>query len=64
MLATEMYKIQDRNIPDIMSKLFRKRNVPYDTKSFPVFETRNIKTVHYGSETITHLGPNIWDIIL
>ena len=28
------------------------------------FATRNIKSVHYSSETITYLGPKIWDLLL
>ena len=27
------------------------------------FETRNIRTVKYGTDTLAHLGPKIWSII-
>ena len=46
-----MYKVQQGTAPDIINDIFRKRNMRYNTK--------NIKTVHYGSETITYSGHKI-----
>ena len=43
-----MYKVQHGISPDIMNDIFRKRNITYSTKNSSGFETRNIKTVHYG----------------
>ena len=57
-----MYKVQHGIGPDIMNDIFRKRNVSYNTrysKYHTGFEAKNIKTVHYGSETIAYLGPKI-----
>ena len=28
-----------------------------------IFQTHNIKTVSWGSETLGHIGPKIWSII-
>ena len=33
----------------------------YPTKN--IFETRNIHTTDYGSDSLAHLGPKIWGII-
>ena len=36
-------------------------NKRYPTKN--VFETRNIRTTHFGLESLAHLGPKIWNIL-
>ena len=51
-----MYKVQHGIAPDIMNDIFRKRNITNKTRNSSGLETRNIKTVHYGSETIVYLG--------
>ena len=35
----------------------------YNTRNPSSFETRNIKTVYYVSETVAYLGPNIRDLV-
>ena len=45
-----------------MSTIFPiKENIKYCSKNR--FVTRNIRTVKYGTETIAHLGPKIWDLV-
>ena len=43
-----MYELQYGIAPGIMNDVFRKRNITYSTRISSGFETRNIKTVHYG----------------
>ena len=45
-----------------MNDIFRKRNMSYNSRNSSVFETRNIKTLHYASESIVDLCPEIWDL--
>ena len=68
-LATELYEVHHALAPKLMDDNFKKRNVTYYFKKRNVtyyfrknstFETRNIKSVYYGSETISFLGPKIW----
>ena len=61
-LAIELYKVVNGISPDIMSEVFPlKKSVKYFSKN--PFITRNIHTSRYGTETLAHLGPKIWDII-
>ena len=61
MLATELYKVHHGLAPELMNDIFKKRNVTYNFRKNSTFETRNIKSVYYGSETISFLGPKIWE---
>ena len=61
-LAIELYKVLNGFSPEIMSTIFPiKENIKYCSKNR--FVTRNIRTVKYGTETIAHLGPKIWDLV-
>ena len=46
-----------------MNDIFKKRNVTYNFRKNSTFETRNIKSVYYGSETISFIGPKIWELL-
>ena len=61
-LATELFKVKSGMAPSFMNEIFKlKENVTYNSKQ--VFVTHNIRTVHRGTETLSHLGPAIWLII-
>ena len=48
--------------PMIMNEVFQlKDDIKYSSR-FP-FKTRNVNTVHHGTETLTFLGPKIWEIV-
>ena len=48
--------------PVIMKKIFvLKANCRYNTRE--IFVSNNIRTEHYGKESLTYLGPKIWSII-
>ena len=63
MLATEMFKVYQSMSPLIFSELFRRRDVCYDLGSNSNFAVPNVKSVFHGSESISFLGPKIWDIV-
>ena len=46
-----------------MNDIFKKRDVRYSFRNNSPFETRNIKSVFYGSETISFLGPKKWEFL-
>ena len=59
LLATEVFKAKNNIGPEITSDIFRFVEPAYNlrhekAKSIP------IRTVHYGTETLTYLGPKIW----
>ena len=60
-LAIELYKVANGLSPEIMNFVF-----PLNVKKYPGqndFATRNVKNVGSGTETLSHLGPQIWTII-
>ena len=64
-LATEMYKITNDLSPLIVTELFEQRNEQhYDLRKYCQFTIPPIKTVYHGSESISFLGPKIWNILL
>ena len=64
-LVTEMYKVQNNCSPDIMNIIFpiNESIYEYDLRNTSVFAARRIKTVRYGSEFLSYLGPRLWNIL-
>ena len=63
-LATEMFKVRFGEAPQILNEVFSlfepsTYNVRFQTE----FNTRPIRTVHYGSNYLRYLGPKIWEIV-
>ena len=63
MLATEMFKVYRCMSPPIFSELFRRRDICHNLRSNSNFALPNVKSVFHGSESISYLGPKIWDIV-
>ena len=61
-LAIELYKIVNSISPEIMKDVFQHKEQDIYCSRFP-FKTRNICTTKYGTETLSQLGPKIWDQI-
>ena len=62
-LAIEMYKVKNELRPKIMLDLFKEVTHLYNLRNGLICGSYKIKTVRYGTETITYLGPKIWSII-
>ena len=62
-LATELYEVHHGLAPELMNNIFKKRDVTYYFRNNSTFETRSITSVFYGSETISFLGPKIWELL-
>ena len=63
-LATEMYKIKNNLSPPIIADLFEQRNEQhYNLRNWAQFSPPAIRTVYHGSESITFLGPKIWNML-
>ena len=63
-LVKEMFKVYRSMSPPIFSELFRRRDISYNLRSNSNFAVPNVKSVFHGSESISYLGPKIWDIVL
>ena len=57
-----MYKVVYKIAPTIVSELFSFLNVNYNLRSGSQFHQPSANTVWNGQETISHLGPKIWNM--
>ena len=61
-LAIELYKVWYGMCPEIMSLV-----LPLNTESKYIgesdFSSRNMKTIHYGLDSLSHLGPKIEKLV-
>ena len=63
-LATEIFKVKNDLCPEIMKEIFIfHENPTYNLRSGNHLTRRNIRTTHYGIETISNLGAKIWDLL-
>ena len=49
--------------PEISTEMFPLKESNYSLRNSTVLQGKSIKTVMYSSETISSLGPKIWDIL-
>ena len=64
-LTIELYNVVNAFSPDIIIKdnFPLSENSRYNTRNKRAFHSREIKTVHFGSETLSHLAPKIWELV-
>ena len=63
-LAVEMFKVLKGVAPEIMNEIFQfKEPCSYGTRNYSEFKRTNVRTVTYGENSISHLGPKIWDLV-
>ena len=59
-----MFKVKHKLRPDITSDIFKERtNNQYTLRNRNHFVIPRVHTVYHGTESITYLGPKIWDIV-
>ena len=46
-----------------MNEIFVERNNNYSLRGNNVLTRRRVNSVRYGTETVSFLAPNIWDIL-
>ena len=63
LLATEMYKIQNGLSSTILNDLFPIKNNYRRLRSNNNFETSNVKSVYFGTETLSFRGPKTWSLV-
>ena len=63
-LLTEIYKVKNGIAPEIRKDIFKLQNPSYSLRSScNEFRRENIKTVHYGLQSVRCLGPKIWELV-
>ena len=61
---TEIYKVKNGIAPEIMKDIFELQNPSYNLRSFcNQFRRENIRTVHYGLQSVRYLGLKIWELV-
>ena len=62
-LSIELYKVKNGLSPPIMNLVFPTIQPVYNLRSNNCFKGYNVRTVHYGTESLRYLGPKIWSLI-
>ena len=63
-LAYKIFKIKNNVPPEILREFFSQRNQLNTLRNSTTLQGRSMKTVMYGLEIISSLGPKLWDILL
>ena len=62
-LATEIFKIYRSLSPEILRETFMSKASSYNLCKNDIFEKRQVRSVHHGTELFSSLGPNIWGLV-
>ena len=62
-LATEMFKIHRGLSPDILREIIVPKISLYNLRRNNTFERRQVHSVYHGTESLSFLGPKIWDLV-
>ena len=63
-LAIEMYKVANKMSPEIMNEIFQLREKShYNLHYTSEFIIPPIHSVYHGSESVSYLGPKIWELV-
>ena len=62
-LATEMFKIHRDLSPDILREIVVPKMSFYNLLRNNTFERRQVHSVYHSTESLSFLGPNIWDLV-
>ena len=62
-MAIEMFKVKHNHAPEVMTEVFSLKTRFFNTRNKFEIKRRNVKTVICGSETLSSLGPQIWNLI-
>ena len=62
-LATQMFKIHKGMCPDVPREIFVSKISLYNLRRKKTYERRQVHSVYHGTETLSFLGPKIWDLV-
>ena len=62
-LAIEMFRVSINISPPFINDIFKQKdNSRYNLRQISEFSRSLIKSVYHGSESVSFLGPKIWDM--
>ena len=62
-LAIEIYKVMQGVSPPLLNEVFMPHQRNYDFRGNNFLERRRVKSVRYGTESMSFLAPKIWEIL-
>ena len=62
-LVTEMFKIHRGLFLDILTEIFVLKISLYNLRRNNAFERRQVHSVYHGTESLSFLGPQIWNLV-
>ena len=62
-LATEIFKVNNNIAPEIMKEPFAPKISPYDLHNNNLFKRRRVNYVWQWIQSVSYLGPKIWDLV-
>ena len=58
-----MFKIHRGLSPDILREIFVPEIILYNLRRDNTFERRQVHSVYHNTESLSFLGPKIWDLV-
>ena len=62
-MAIEIYKEMKGIFPSLLNEAFVPRQCNYELRGNNFLGRRRVKSVRYGTESISSLAPKIWEIL-
>ena len=62
LLATETFKTKNELNPKIMEEIFTFKDADYKLQNNTSLKIGNLKTVYYGTESLTKFGAKTWNL--
>ena len=59
-LVIEIFKMKQDDSQEILKTIFKTSENKYSLRRNTIFSSRNIRTEHFGIETLSHLGSKLW----
>ena len=62
-LTTEMHKVKNKTSPLLMQELFSEQVNVHNLRNKRCWKIPKVRTVGYGTETISYRGPKTWELL-
>ena len=62
-LGTEMFKVNMNLSPDLVNNIFEKEQIDIFYEEMTYFLNRQVSSVYNGTESLSFLGPKIWELV-
>ena len=62
-LVIEMFRIKNNMAPEFLNEIFQNRVLVYNLRRNSNFSRRQVNSVYHGTESLSFLGPKIWELV-